>query len=63
MLFPGSSHPLLPSRLFPQLLTILTTTQILKPAEKKKTFAYGGTGSGRPVTPPRKAKGGKGKGQ
>lgn len=33
--------------------------QILKPAEKKKTFAYGGAGQGRPVTPPRKAKGGK----
>jgi hypothetical protein len=35
-------------------------SQILKPAEKKKTFAYGGSGQGRPVTPPRKAKGGKG---
>ncbi|GAA5972105.1 hypothetical protein JCM8115_000826 [Rhodotorula mucilaginosa] len=39
--------------------TLLCSFQILKPAEKKKTFAYGGAGQGRPVTPPRKAKGGK----
>lgn len=43
------------------MLTQLSNPQILKPAEKKKTFAYGGAGQGRPVTPPRKAKGGKGK--
>ena len=43
-----------------QSLTMLPCSQILKPAEKKKTFQYGGPGQGRPVTPPRKSKGGKG---
>ncbi|ORY92666.1 protein phosphatase type 1 [Leucosporidium creatinivorum] len=43
--------------------TLLCSFQILKPAEKKKAFSsYGGSGQGRPVTPPRKSKGGKGKG-
>jgi serine/threonine-protein phosphatase PP1 catalytic subunit len=30
--------------------------QILKPAEKKQKYVYGGSGSGRPTTPPRKGK-------
>jgi len=30
--------------------------QILKPAEKKAKFQYGGMNVGRPVTPPRKQK-------
>lgn len=30
--------------------------QILKPAEKKQKYVYGGMGSGRPITPPRKKK-------
>lgn len=30
--------------------------QILKPAEKKQKYVYGGLGQGRPVTPPRKQK-------
>ena len=30
--------------------------QILKPAEKKQKYVYGGMGSGRPITPPRKQK-------
>lgn len=30
--------------------------QILKPAEKKQKYVYGGMGAGRPVTPPRKQK-------
>lgn len=34
----------------------LTRAQILKPAEKKQKYVYGGMGSGRPVTPPRKQK-------
>lgn len=37
-----------------------TESQILKPAEKKKTFTYGGSNQGRPVTPPRKSKSKKG---
>ncbi|CEQ42451.1 SPOSA6832_04263 [Sporobolomyces salmonicolor] len=46
-----------------QMLTLRALLKkILKPAEKKKTFAYGGSGQGRPVTPPRKSKGGKSKG-
>lgn len=40
--------------------TLLCSFQILKPAEKKKTFTYGGSNQGRPVTPPRKAKSKKG---
>lgn len=31
-------------------------TKILKPAEKKQKFMYGGMNTGRPVTPPRKQK-------
>ena len=30
--------------------------QILKPAEKKAKYPYGGINMGRPVTPPRKQK-------
>jgi serine/threonine-protein phosphatase PP1 catalytic subunit len=30
--------------------------QILKPAEKKQKYVYGGISSGRPITPPRKQK-------
>lgn len=30
--------------------------QILKPAEKKQKYAYGGINMGKPVTPPRKQK-------
>jgi serine/threonine-protein phosphatase PP1 catalytic subunit len=30
--------------------------QILKPAEKKAKYPYGGMNMGRPVTPPRKQK-------
>lgn len=30
--------------------------QILKPAEKKQKYVYGGLGASRPVTPPRKQK-------
>lgn len=33
--------------------------RILKPAEKKSKYAYGGMNAGRPVTPPRKQKKGK----
>lgn len=36
--------------------TNLCVTQILKPAEKKQKYVYGGMGAGRPVTPPRKQK-------
>lgn len=36
--------------------TLLCSFQILKPAEKKQKFMYGGMNSGRPVTPPRKQK-------
>jgi len=32
-------------------------SQILKPAEKKTRYPYGGVGTGRPVTPPRLTKG------
>jgi serine/threonine-protein phosphatase PP1 catalytic subunit len=32
------------------------TSQILKPAEKKQKYVYGGIGSHAPVTPPRKQK-------
>lgn len=45
-------------------LTGALFAQILKPAEKKKSFTYGGAGgAGRPVTPPRKNKGSKKAGQ
>lgn len=33
--------------------SLMCSFQILKPAEKKQKFAYGGKGSGRAVTPPR----------
>ena len=36
--------------------TLLCSFQILKPAEKKQKYAYGGINMGRPVTPPRKQK-------
>ena len=55
-----------PSLLFrPQLAIIspwgavtnrLRGLQILKPAEKKQKYVYGGMSTGRPVTPPRKQK-------
>ena len=34
----------------------LRDLQILKPAEKKQKYVYGGMSTGRPVTPPRKQK-------
>lgn len=39
-------------------LTIIVSVggQILKPAEKKAKYPYGGMNMGRPVTPPRKQK-------
>ncbi len=36
--------------------SLMCSFQILKPAEKKQKFAYGGANAGRPVTPPRKQK-------
>jgi serine/threonine-protein phosphatase PP1 catalytic subunit len=33
--------------------TLMCSFQILKPAEKKQNFNYGGVGTGRPITPPR----------
>jgi serine/threonine-protein phosphatase PP1 catalytic subunit len=36
--------------------TLLCSFQILKPAEKKAKYPYGGMNMGRPVTPPRKPK-------
>lgn len=33
--------------------TLMCSFQILKPAEKKQKFTYGGMGAGRPITPPR----------
>lgn len=49
------------SRAFTQLLEAVVADddaldQILKPAEKKQKYVYGGTSSGRPITPPRKQK-------
>ncbi len=38
------------------LQTLTITIQILKPAEKKQKYVYGGLGASRPVTPPRKPK-------
>ncbi len=35
---------------------VLCSIQILKPAEKKQKYVYGGMSTGRPVTPPRKQK-------
>lgn len=35
---------------------VLCFIQILKPAEKKQKYVYGGMSTGRPVTPPRKQK-------
>jgi serine/threonine-protein phosphatase PP1 catalytic subunit len=41
----------------PSLVTTLTLAmQILKPAEKKQKYVYGGQGASGPVTPPRKQK-------
>lgn len=37
-------------------LTVVVPRQILKPAEKKQKYVYGGMSTGRPVTPPRKQK-------
>ena len=34
----------------------VNVVQILKPAEKKQKYVYGGMSTGRPVTPPRKQK-------
>lgn len=39
--------------------SLLCSFQILKPAEKKNKYVYGGMNAGRPVTPPRKQKKGK----
>lgn len=39
-----------------QTLTKVFRHQILKPAEKKQKYVYGGMSTGRPVTPPRKQK-------
>jgi serine/threonine-protein phosphatase PP1 catalytic subunit len=36
--------------------TLMCSFQILKPAEKKQKYSYGGMNSGRPVTPPRNKK-------
>jgi len=33
--------------------TLMCSFQILKPAEKKSKYQYGGAESGRPITPPR----------
>ena len=33
--------------------SLMCSFQILKPAEKKQKYAYGGMGAGKPVTPPR----------
>lgn len=54
--FQVSCHVITYSRL---LLTI--GTKILKPAEKKAKYPYGGMNMGRPVTPPRKQKKGNSK--
>lgn len=37
-------------------LTKFIAYQILKPAEKKQKYVYGGMSTGRPITPPRKQK-------
>jgi serine/threonine-protein phosphatase PP1 catalytic subunit len=45
------------SRFVPLISTKITSIdslQILKPAEKKPKYVYGGLGASRPVTPPRK---------
>jgi hypothetical protein len=47
------------SRLSPLLIRVScvsSRSQILKPAEKKAKYPYGGMNVGRPVTPPRKQK-------
>ena len=38
------------------IFSFSSLSQILKPAEKKQKYVYGGLGQGRPVTPPRKPK-------
>jgi serine/threonine-protein phosphatase PP1 catalytic subunit len=42
--------------LVPSVSLLTQCTQILKPAEKKAKYPYGGMNMGRPVTPPRKQK-------
>jgi len=39
-----------------QITNLSSSPQILKPAEKKQKYVYGGLGASRPVTPPRKQK-------
>ena len=64
MFVPGTSHHLRGVLLtfpypFPSMhqeAEFRLNPQILKPAEKKQKYVYGGMGSGRPVTPPRKQK-------
>lgn len=41
---------------FKDLKLIKKFHQILKPAEKKQKYVYGGMSTGRPITPPRKQK-------
>lgn len=56
MLLPGSPFGFLNSvNLYIDFLC-LRIVQILKPAEKKAKYPYGGMNMGRPVTPPRKQK-------
>ena len=54
MLVPGT--PLTLASLEPYFMTNSLLLQILKPAEKKAKYPYGGVNMGRPVTPPRKQK-------
>jgi len=55
-------HCCVPSRyvvinpLWRRAVKIYDLRQILKPAEKKAKYPYGGMNVGRPVTPPRKPK-------
>lgn len=45
--------------MFSPFSSIVSAHRILKPAEKKSKYVYGGMNTGRPVTPPRKQKKGK----
>lgn len=36
--------------------TLMCSFQVLKPAERRHKYNYGGQGTGRPVTPPRNKK-------
>lgn len=54
MFVPGK--PLSPSVLGNAITNAFVDCQILKPAEKKQKYVYGGMSTGRPVTPPRKQK-------